>query len=50
MGINRETLKLEKVKHTSPAKNAITDAMRKLRGVCVIQMETHSGRRPTGKE
>ena len=51
MGINEEPLKLEKVKHTRPAKNAITDPMRKPRGVCVIQIETHSGaRRPTGKE
>ena len=44
MGITGETLKLEKVKHTRPPKNAITDAMRKTRGVCTIQMETNSGR------
>ena len=48
-GINGETLKLEKVKHTRPAKNVITDAMRKLRGVCIIQTETHGGRRATGE-
>ncbi len=47
MGITGEILKWEKVKHTRPPKNAITDAMRKIRGVCTIQMETHGGRDST---
>ncbi len=40
--------KLENVKHTKPAENAITEATRNMRGVRVIQTDTHHGTQARG--